>query len=110
MYVDRGLLSWICDGRLTFQEVLHAKDRAETKERLGTKVKEDGPYDALIIKMGTVCTRSESMPLHDRTIGLSECNRSHMNHTTKTSSVQSLPGAKSSPHAQQATTSSMSTG
>lgn len=36
-------------------QVLHAKDRAETKERLADEVASDGPYQALVIKMGTVC-------------------------------------------------------
>ncbi|KAK3698072.1 hypothetical protein LTR37_017121 [Vermiconidia calcicola] len=35
-------------------DVLHAKDRAETKERLADKVASDGPYEALVIKMGTI--------------------------------------------------------
>ena len=35
-------------------KVLHAKNRAETKERLSKKVADDGPYEALVIKMGTV--------------------------------------------------------
>jgi hypothetical protein len=37
-------------------QVLHAKNREETKQKLSKKVKEDGPYEALVIKMGTVCT------------------------------------------------------
>lgn len=39
---------------LQIQQVLHAKDRAEVKERLTDKVAKDGPFHALVIKMGTI--------------------------------------------------------
>ena len=33
---------------------MHAKNRSETKEKLSGKVKSDGPFEALVIKMGTI--------------------------------------------------------
>ncbi len=39
---------------LTNMQVLHAKDRAEVKAKLAFKVAEDGPFQALVIKMGTI--------------------------------------------------------
>jgi lactate dehydrogenase-like 2-hydroxyacid dehydrogenase len=35
-------------------QILHAPDRASTKEKLPPKVKQDGPFQALVIKMGTI--------------------------------------------------------
>jgi len=39
---------------ITQSQILYAKDRAETKAQLATKVAQDGPYEALVIKMGTI--------------------------------------------------------
>ena len=33
---------------------MHAKDRAEVKEKLPDKVAKDGPFEGLVIKMGTI--------------------------------------------------------
>jgi lactate dehydrogenase-like 2-hydroxyacid dehydrogenase len=35
-------------------QILYAKDRAETKSKLLSKVQNDGPFQALVIKMGTI--------------------------------------------------------